>query len=516
MENEYKSAKEAFVSGMTGSSLTRINLISLCSWCASIALYAAVRTRLPPTRQIGFIPSFILLVLPVLLSMTLFARLPGLLSFLQLIPTALLVMLLPRKEVGTPLPSSQPKSPTVPVSPRVSEHRLPPLPSLTTYRAHMMLLTVIAILAVDFPVFPRELAKCETFGMSMMDLGVGSFVFSQGVVSAIPLLKDPSYLTSPFGPKLYRVTKKCLPIIALGAIRVLLVKGTEYPEHETEYGTHWNFFITLALLPVLQVFMHPIILRLPISLLGVLLAAGEYLVVHLEAYVLSAPRTSIISANKEGIVSLPGYLAIHLLGLSVGTIVLPPSPHSSAEGKKPRGETLQAQETEHLSAPRQISKTAAELCSYAILWWVFLAVARFAEVVGLGLRWWCFRRMVNLPYILWVAAFNTSFLLAYLVLDMATKQKGGVPPDSPLIAAPLPSERPEASTVECVSPPLLEAINKHSLVLFLLANVMTGVINLSMSTMYASDAVAMSVLTGYTLVVCGIAWVWDGQMKNRA
>jgi len=62
-----------------------------------------------------------------------------------------------------------------------------------------------------------------------MDLGVGSFVFSQGVISSIPLIKDPSHLTAPFKPKLYTVIWKTLPILALGIIRVLLVKGTEYP-----------------------------------------------------------------------------------------------------------------------------------------------------------------------------------------------------------------------------------------------------------------------------------------------
>lgn len=62
-----------------------------------------------------------------------------------------------------------------------------------------------------------------------MDLGVGSFVFSQGVVSAIPLVKDPRYLRAPLLPKLFRVVRKSLPVIALGGVRVLFVKGTEYP-----------------------------------------------------------------------------------------------------------------------------------------------------------------------------------------------------------------------------------------------------------------------------------------------
>lgn len=62
-----------------------------------------------------------------------------------------------------------------------------------------------------------------------MDIGVGSFVFSQGIVSAIPVLKDPRYLIAPVPRKLARIGFKIIPIIALGLIRVLLVKGTEYP-----------------------------------------------------------------------------------------------------------------------------------------------------------------------------------------------------------------------------------------------------------------------------------------------
>jgi hypothetical protein len=33
-----------------------------------------------------------------------------------------------------------------------------------------MLMTVLAILAVDFPVFPRAFAKCETFGVSLVHI----------------------------------------------------------------------------------------------------------------------------------------------------------------------------------------------------------------------------------------------------------------------------------------------------------------------------------------------------------
>ena len=80
------------------------------------------------------------------------------------------------------------------------------------------------------------------------------------------------------------------------------------------------------------------------------------------------------------------------------------------------------------------------------------------------------------------------------------------------------------------APPLLEAINRNALAVFLLvrvffplplvvvenvwicfprqANVATGAVNLSMRTMYASDGRAMAVLAAYAFGVCVFAWVF--------
>lgn len=54
-------------------------------------------------------------------------------------------------------------------------------------------------------------------------------MFSQGIVSAIPLIKDRAYLRAAPLTKILAVTQKCLPVIALGLLRTLSVKGTEYP-----------------------------------------------------------------------------------------------------------------------------------------------------------------------------------------------------------------------------------------------------------------------------------------------
>ncbi|KIP02797.1 hypothetical protein PHLGIDRAFT_111619 [Phlebiopsis gigantea 11061_1 CR5-6] len=507
---DYKTLKEAFVSGQTGSSMGHVNMISLVS-LMSIALHSALRTRLPSQKNLNFAIDFVLLAVPMLLSVTTFAMSPGYLLVLLMLPT-LVLLLLPAREAGTPLPSmhasgnAQPKANSV----------IPPLAALTTYRAYMLLFTSICILAVDFPVFPRALAKCESFGASLMDIGVGSFVFSQGIVSAIPLIKDRAYLRAAPLTKILAVTQKCLPVIALGLLRTLSVKGTEYPEHETEYGTHWNFFITIGMVPILQVMLHPFMIYLPVSLLGVIVAVAHQISLSsmgLMDYVLHAPRTSLVSANKEGLVSVTGYLALHLLGLSTGTILLPSSPSyfRRMQHELRDDDTPSKRSRGRIQDRRENDKTATELFAYAVLWWAALGAVRLLGV-GQGIS----RRVVNMPYILWVAAFNTSFLLGYLLLDLvffssplsrsvySPTSKLKVQPDPVLLGYGRRDGRGSDGTPG--APALLEAINRNGLVFFLLANVATGLINMTVSTMFMPDWWAMAILFCYTLAVCFAAW----------
>ena len=81
----------------------------------------------------------------------------------------------------------------------------------------------------------------------------------------------------------------------------------------------------MAFIPMLEAVLHPLMLYQPIWVIGFTVALGkcgpkgtlrlladdravqQFVLSHgLMDYVLTAPRTSLISHNKEGIISLPG------------------------------------------------------------------------------------------------------------------------------------------------------------------------------------------------------------------
>lgn len=216
--------------------------------------------------------------------------------------------------------------------------------------------------------------------------------------------------------------------------------------------------------------------------------------------------------NKEGLVSLPGYAAIYLLGLSTGQHVLRSSvdPHSATKTDARVGEN--AQEHAVSRAEKRRTELAMELFGYSVGWWTLVIgwtafggkVSRRMVRLSPSLR--CYPLMpkrdtalnqiqANPPYVLWTAAYNTTFLLGYLVIEML------------FFPTTTPTTTPRSPAV----PRLLDAINRNGLVVFLVANLLTGLVNVSMETMYLGDRAASVVLLGYSGAVCAIAWFTRGR-----
>lgn len=124
-------------------------------------------------------------------------------------------------------------------------------PFVGAFRAYVLIATSIVILAVDFVILPRRFAKTETFGSGIMDVGVGAFVISHSIVS--PEARGLSPNDAGFILSVVKAFKSSLPLLVLGIARFLSVKSTDYQQHVSEYGIHWNFFFTLFVVKVTNV-----------------------------------------------------------------------------------------------------------------------------------------------------------------------------------------------------------------------------------------------------------------------
>ncbi|KAK6338856.1 Glucosaminyl phosphatidylinositol (GlcN-PI) nositol acylation protein [Orbilia brochopaga] len=483
-----KSTKEAFYANHSGSSITEINIVTSVAPIAYL-IYAVLQTRkgffhadeysLPL-----FLIDFGLNIAALLLSITLYSEYA--IYFVLLLILNVLIL----STAQAPTPQQRPRRPP----PRENLDRvlsekekleayLPKKAFITAWRGCMMVVTCLAILAVDFPVFPRRFAKVETWGTSLMDLGVGSFVFANGVATARSILRDDHLgKTAPLFTRLQRSLRSSFALLTLGLVRLALTKTADYHEHITEYGLHWNFFMTLGFLPPFTalfqgVFTSMLFPELLAICIGALYQLGLKRL-DLQNWVLLAERTDLITANKEGIASFAGYLAIFLAGQAMGMRILP----AVQSKRKPQGQNTPTKRP--LLKPMLIQ---------AVLWTVLFQVTVNYKY-GLNLQ--VSRRLANMPYVCWVAAYNCWQLLAFYLIEVVwwgdAESAGGRGAGA-------------GASYEERSPRMLRAFNSNGLVIFLVANVVTGLVNMTMNTIVTPTGAAMGALFAYALLVSGIA-----------
>lgn len=319
------------------------------------------------------------------------------------------------------------------------------------------------------------------------------------------LLLLPEELLPPSCSSSIRPPARCSagPTPPAGAARLLATRAADYQHHASEYGLHWNFFLTLGALRAAGLLL-PRRAQCGAGAAGVgaaLLAAHQWAlsargligVVHSEER-----GPGLLSANKEGLLSLPGYWALQLLSTAAGHAAYHlavaaaaaaarsrprPATRSSSvstsatdNGSSSAGGGLRIRTRLPLAAPRgpPLLRLAGGLAAgAAALWAAYWATATWVQPVS--------RRACNAPYVLWMLALNIQTLALFVGADAA---------------------------VPGASPHLLAAAAGAMLPLFLAGNLLTGLVNLSMNTLAASDATAAAVLAAYLAVLCGGAAAW--------
>ncbi|KAJ4375553.1 Glucosaminyl phosphatidylinositol (GlcN-PI) nositol acylation protein [Didymella sp. IMI 355093] len=478
----YKEMKEAWVTGHTGGSVADVNSVSL-AMPLSILLWSVIQQRLRlfiPYTPAACLVDFLLNCAATLCATTVYSSSPWALNSLLLLPAiGLLVLEQPataKRDVPRPPKKDKPAETKL--------DALPVKPFITHYRGAMMVMTCIAILAVDFPVFPRRFAKVENWGTSLMDMGVGSFVFTAGVVSARSALKEASGRRPPLSKRLVTSCRHAIPLLVLGTIRFISVKGLDYAEHVSEYGVHWNFFFTLGFLPPFAALLQSAFDLVPSYAVLSCVLAGLYELAldytSLGAFILIAPRTDLLSKNREGVFSFIGYLAIFLAGQSLGSTALlrqQPLPKDASTIAKLRQTTL------------------GRLALTSAMWTTLFYLS--TSYYGLGLS--VSRRLANLPYFLWVSSFNSYQITIVCAIETVL---------FPNLYKAASKEEEVRRTRDATST-VLYAFNRNGLAVFLVANLLTGLVNMTMPTLHMGVLQSMAVLVTYIATVAGIAVFLD-------
>jgi phosphatidylinositol glycan class W len=380
--------------------------------------------------------------------------------------------------------------------------------SLSVHRACVYVLTTIAILAVDFPLFPRRFCKTERDGYGWMDLGAASFVVIAGWTSAIGGASDatssvvghdraaiapPGSHSSSTTSTRRKFVRKCAPLLLLGIVRLATNKGLEYQEHVSEYGVHWNFFFTLCcvegFMVVWRVIKHEWSLVDPASTAKYLpdFAMAMLMIVPYQLFLSSGGQEfvensgrrcgdshgsfspcDVFVANREGILGVVGYTSLRLLSEAVARACLLPVTGVGSERNDDRGRR------------RRLFITSSGL-------WM----AHILLTCGLGVP--NSRRSTNAPFVLWSLAHNISLLslIEAIATRMHTTTKDGN------------AERYASNSL------ILEAVNRFGLAVFLSSNLLTGLVNLTVDTLHSSDGKAVFILSSYLALVCGFALVLD-------
>lgn len=221
-----------------------------------------------------------------------------------------------------------------------------------------------------------------------------------------------------------------------------------------------------------------------ISLLSLLIGCAYESILKftvLEAYILTSQRTNLLSQNREGVFSYCGYLAIFIAGQALGLDVLP-----RRIGKNEK----------KIAAGKLRRDLLMRLVSHSIIW-ILLTFLATSHKYGLNLM--VSRRLANLPYIVWVVAFNCTHITLFCAIE--TVFFPGVYKANDKLK--------ETIEIEKATSRVLGAFNRNGLAIFLLANLLTGFVNLTFNTLTVTRAGAMGILVAYAALLTIIAVTLD-------
>lgn len=314
------------------------------------------------------------------------------------------------------------------------------------------------------------MCKTEDRGWSLMDVGVSSVMFASGIGHKLVVTHASAKTKQSFLTDFFAILTNVLNniVILSAAGRFFLLKAIDYHDHVSEWGVHWNFFLSMAMFNIIQTFFRSSKHALVQGFFIIFTMEFLFQAFDAKTFLWYAPRNDFFSANREGILSLMNYFSIHLIGMGVGrdiykTLVF--------------DEPAKINKILSTKAGRELSyhyekKMLVKLTLYAI---IFFTCSEISYKVFDAPS----RRLCNLTYIfnqLWMlqTCSIVVFLLDRMTLDHSQENY------------------------------VISTLSNYQLYQFVIANLIMGLINMCFQTLHLSVNASLGILWLYFTIPTGL------------
>ncbi|KEG03616.1 GPI-anchored wall transfer protein 1, putative [Plasmodium vinckei vinckei] len=208
-----------------------------------------------------------------------------------------------------------------------------------------MCITYLCIFAVDFFCFPKHFKKSVYYGNTLMDLGIGACITTSAYCykkkhtqvdinnekkqsDECNIKNDNTVKYRQQNNDILKIIMKYLILFIFGIGRFFAITIFNYNYSITEYGIHWNFFMTLFFLLIItdiifNIFKNKKTTIFIFSCIAICIYELFIYIFDIHSYILfKGMRKTFFEANKEGIFNLIGSINLYTFSYSFWNIFI--------------------------------------------------------------------------------------------------------------------------------------------------------------------------------------------------
>ncbi|CAD2098877.1 GPI-anchored wall transfer protein 1, putative [Plasmodium vinckei brucechwatti] len=208
-----------------------------------------------------------------------------------------------------------------------------------------MCITYLCIFAVDFFFFPKQFKKSAYYGNTLMDIGIGACITTSAYCykkkntkvdinngkkqcDECNITNDKTVKYKQQNNDILKIIMKYFILFIFGVGRFFAITIFNYNYSISEYGIHWNFFMTLFFLLIITDIIFNILKNKKnkifiLSCIAICIYELCIDIFDIHSYILfKGERKTFFEANKEGIFNLIGSINLYTFSYSFWNIFI--------------------------------------------------------------------------------------------------------------------------------------------------------------------------------------------------